>query len=54
MTSDEVEGLLPGLRGTKIFAMLGRDGEMVVKLSKARVDQLATKTAGSGRESISP
>src|SRR5205814_2227182 len=34
-------GTRPGLRvGTKIFAMLGRGGELIVKLPSDRVDQL--------------
>jgi hypothetical protein len=40
-------GSNPGLRvGTKIFAMLGREG-LVVRLPKARVDELVTSGAGT-------
>ena len=40
-------GSNPGLRvGTKIFAMLGREG-LVVRLPKARVDELVTSGAGA-------
>ncbi len=40
-------GSNPGLRvGTKIFAMLGRDG-LVVRLPKARVDELVATGAGT-------
>jgi hypothetical protein len=40
-------GTRPGLRvGTKIFAMLGREGELVVKLPKDRVDQVVASGAG--------
>lgn len=33
--------------GRKIFAMLGRDGELVVKLPKERVDELVASGAGA-------
>jgi hypothetical protein len=37
-----------GLRvGTRIFAMLGRDGELIVKLPQGRVDQLVTSGMGA-------
>jgi YjbR len=40
-------GAAPGLRvAGKIFAMLGREGELIVKLPKDRVDQLVA--AGDG------
>jgi hypothetical protein len=40
-------GSAAGLRvGRKIFAMLGRDGELVVKLAKERVDELVASGAG--------
>jgi hypothetical protein len=41
-------GSRPGLRlGTKVFAMLGGDGELVVKLPKERVDALVASGAGA-------
>jgi YjbR len=41
-------GSAAGLRvGRKIFAMLGRDGELVVKLAKERVDELVASGAGA-------
>lgn len=41
-------GTTPGLRvGTEIFAMLGRDGELVVKLPKGRVDRLVASGLGA-------
>ena len=39
-------GSNPGLRvGAKIFAMLSREGELVVKLPRERVDQLVARGA---------
>jgi len=41
-------GSTPGLRvGGKIFAMLSRQGELVVKLPKQRVDELVASGAGA-------
>jgi hypothetical protein len=41
-------GSRPGLRlGKKVFAMLGADGELVVKLPKERVDELVASGVGA-------
>jgi hypothetical protein len=41
-------GSRPGLRlGTKVFAMLGGNGELVVKLPKERVDAIVASGAGA-------
>ncbi len=41
-------GTRPGLRvGTKIFARLGRGGELIVKLPSDRVDQLVASGIGA-------
>ncbi len=41
-------GSTPGLRvGKKIFAMLSRERDLVVKLSKERVDELVASGTGS-------
>src|SRR5207253_1608122 len=41
-------GSTPGLRvGNKIFAMLSREGELVVKLPRTRVDELVSSGVGA-------
>jgi len=48
VTEGTAFGSTPGLRvGGKIFAMLGRDGKLVVKLPKPRVDELVESGTGT-------